>query len=654
MELVKMKTKDFCCFDESELQLRDMGLVWVGGVNEDTKAADNNGCGKSTIFKALTWGLYGKTIDGERGDKIIRAGQKKAEVTITFEDESHDMWTVKRTREAGVPRVSLIDPGGKEFPASKDEVQERINSMMGGLDFSAFKNTVLYGQNDSSRFADPKTKDVDRKDMLHKILRTELLGDCHNIFLNRRKDVKTDIKELQTRVEIIEAKVGAKDMSALKRRINDWKVHNETEVKGADEEATVKTALGLRLMSQAKSHKPNLFKNEIKEAEQTIRDLQPLADELPEHKDKHLKLSELAVKVDKAITSKSVALATWTTKLEATDESLAQLDGSECPLCTSPLNEGEGGDHKKHLVVERKMIRAKRNKLTRKRAQLELKAEKISVLLKDTHKEVGWAISTIEEIRGLEKSIAKYKADAAVSIAGTDVLVERARAADKDAAEARKRAKEVRQMINPHIEAYAAAKKEIIVMKAEISSIEEEMARLSDEMAYIEFWVRGFSSQGLPSYLLDGVMPYITERANHYLATLSDGDISMHFSTQRELKSSKGEFRDNIDISWVIEGVDDSYPPSGGQLKKMEIATDLALMDLVSSREGGGLNILAMDEILDGLDAEGRNRVLDLLRELRTKRGSVFVISHESDMAELFERNITVTKNDGVSRLEVS
>jgi ABC-type dipeptide/oligopeptide/nickel transport system ATPase component len=171
------------------------------------------------------------------------------------------------------------------------------------------------------------------------------------------------------------------------------------------------------------------------------------------------------------------------------------------------------------------------------------------------------------------------------------------------------------------------------------------------DLAHMEFWQRGFGNQGLPSFVLDSVMPYITERANHYLETLADGDIKMNFSTQRELKRAKGEMRDEISITWEIEGLEDSYPPSGGQLKKMEIATDLALMDLVATREGGSVDLLMMDEVLDGLDPEGRQRVLHLLHELRAKRGSIFVISHDAEVAEIFEKSIIVVKDGGKSSL---
>jgi DNA repair exonuclease SbcCD ATPase subunit len=147
-------------------------------------------------------------------------------------------------------------------------------------------------------------------------------------------------------------------------------------------------------------------------------------------------------------------------------------------------------------------------------------------------------------------------------------------------------------------------------------------------------------------------MPLLTSRANHYLEILTDGDINVDFSTQREMKSSKGEYKDEICIDWTIEGAS-GYPPSGGQLKKIEIATDLALMDLAISNNPKTPDILCLDEILDGLDDKGVQRVLLLLQELRKKRSTIFVISHDDRMSEVFEKSIVIKKKKGTSCLEM-
>jgi DNA repair exonuclease SbcCD ATPase subunit len=86
----------------------------------------------------------------------------------------------------------------------------------------------------------------------------------------------------------------------------------------------------------------------------------------------------------------------------------------------------------------------------------------------------------------------------------------------------------------------------------------------------------------------------------------------------------------------------------------MEVATDLGLMDLVATREGGHLDLLMLDEVLDGLDNEGCSRVLLLLQNLRAERGSIFVISHESEVAEVFEKAIFAVKGGGSAELETA
>jgi len=77
------------------------------------------------------------------------------------------------------------------------------------------------------------------------------------------------------------------------------------------------------------------------------------------------------------------------------------------------------------------------------------------------------------------------------------------------------------------------------------------------------------------------------------------------------------------------------------------------LMDLVASREGEHLDLLALDEVLDGLDSEGCQRVLMLLQKLRSQRNSIFVISHEAEVAEMFEKAVMAVKENGSTKLEM-
>lgn len=148
--------------------------------------------------------------------------------------------------------------------------------------------------------------------------------------------------------------------------------------------------------------------------------------------------------------------------------------------------------------------------------------------------------------------------------------------------------------------------------------------------------------------LLDGAMAPLTERANHWLAMLTDGDISGAITTQKELKS--GESRDRIALEWTIEGLQ-GVTPSDAQRTKIRIACDLSLMDLAEAR-GIRSDLAVFDEVLDGCDDVGTQRMLQLLATVRERRSTVLVISHEAGMSEDFEGGLCVVKSGGSSRVE--
>jgi DNA repair exonuclease SbcCD ATPase subunit len=629
MELREISAKDFGPFKEFTLPLHKQGLVWISGQNQDTKAAKSNGSGKSSIFKALTWCLWGESIDKENGDKVIRNGSKEAIVKVSLGDG----WVVERTRRKGSPRLALLQPDGQSWKAAGKDVQEKINELV-GLDFKAFKNTVLYGQNDSLRFANPTTRDSDRKDMLHCILRTEMLKGCSEY-------VREEAKGLRLKLSTIQG-----DINNTKARLEE---QNIDEIKDAMARAErAKKILIEDLKQQAQKEK------EAAAAENVDVDLDVLNGELSKARKEvakgdvaDKKAAEFQAKIE-VLRGKISALRSEASKLETIvaqkDEQLEQLKGSKCPVCNSPLAKGGAGhEHKSKLINEREEASAQGASVVQECSKLLVDKEKLSqaeaeqialtVAASRAHKRIASIQDEIAEAKAINERVARH--------------IEKAR-------EAIQRARDEAATVNPYVEMLDKAQSRIKAYNDDLAKLRKHEGEVVSDLAHIEFWVRGFSGQGLPSFILDSVMPYITERANHYLETLSDGDIKINFDTQRELKSSKGEYKDEIEISWEIEGLEESYPASGGQLKKIEIATDLALMDLVATREGAHVDILMLDEVLDGLDDEGRTRVLQLLHELRSKRGSIFVISHESDLAEVFEKSVTVVKQDGESILEAA
>ena len=63
-------------------------------------------------------------------------------------------------------------------------------------------------------------------------------------------------------------------------------------------------------------------------------------------------------------------------------------------------------------------------------------------------------------------------------------------------------------------------------------------------------------------------------------------------------------------------------------------------------------NFIAYDEVFDGLDEVGTERIMHILKERVKDIPTVFVISHNDKLKELFEKTIRITKQKGLSTIE--
>jgi DNA repair exonuclease SbcCD ATPase subunit len=215
---------------------------------------------------------------------------------------------------------------------------------------------------------------------------------------------------------------------------------------------------------------------------------------------------------------------------------------------------------------------------------------------------------------------------------------------DSESSRLREDIAEVRRMSNPYDEECASLLKDRGELTATRDALAARLAASRRSVAYLDYWVHGFGNKGIGSFLIEVSIPKLETRANRYLDILADGDVRIRLAATSE--SKKGTEVEEIDVNYDIEGDLDSLP-SGGQLKKIEIAIDLAFMDLLAERDGAEIGLVMLDEILDGLDAEGRSRVMLLVEDLRRRKGAAHVISHDAELGVVFDRTILVVRKRG-------
>ena len=96
------------------------------------------------------------------------------------------------------------------------------------------------------------------------------------------------------------------------------------------------------------------------------------------------------------------------------------------------------------------------------------------------------------------------------------------------------------------------------------------------------------------------------------------------------------------------EGGDSFAGLSGGEKRKVRIATAMALQDMVATRAEKPINLFIADEVDHALDDAGLERLMTVLDAKAKERGTVLVISHNS-LSDWIAQVITVTKTKKVS-----
>jgi len=157
LQLEKLIIKNFLSFKLAHLDLLNQGLVLISGLN---------GSGKSSLTsKAITWGLFGQTPSGLKGDSIENKNKlptEPTEVIIWLDDGSY----IRRGRNPNFVEIS-----GEQFRLASD-CQDHINNLI-NKDFKTFLNTDYFGQDRQIRFLDQSPKF--QLELLEEILKLDSL-----------------------------------------------------------------------------------------------------------------------------------------------------------------------------------------------------------------------------------------------------------------------------------------------------------------------------------------------------------------------------------------------------------------------------------------------------------------------------------------------
>ncbi len=628
MRIPELYINNFLSIGSMKLNLEAQGLVGVFGINHDAPGASSNGSGKSAIWDALIWCLYGRTFRDLEGDEIIKLRSKggcHVEAEIVIDGVT---WCIERYRKDPKYKNELhLWREDEEVSAlTTAETQAKIIKLL-GMDYETFAVCVAFGQ-DTLRFA--KATDKEQKAILDRILGTEQYERAYETARKMKAGLDEDRRHLTENVRIAESVI-ANNQELIEeiKRVQQAKI-------ASTERDREKYITKIAYLELGLSTAPD------KTAELTKR-----RDELRTKRD------ELQAKVGKdnapAIRSLKSEITMKTTVLDNSkadaDKAVKALESvkasaSKCRECKQPINEQEYA-----------------KQLSEAESAASVALDKWEKLCNDYQAIVP---ERNKEIKRLEKEQADFTVAAAVfaKVKGELSRAESELDAHKDSTntlsgqinEHKARLNALNEQEDNSQSSITACEEKISECQATVATHNAETMELDILIKSLDFWIKGFGPGGIRSFIIDSMVPYLTERAQYYADALMDGSIQIVFNAQKTLKS--GELREKFEVQVInAYGADIYKGNSAGERQRIDVCVALALYDLARTRAKAPVELVVFDEAFERLDTAGCDRIIRLLKKESKNWKSCFVTTHSTDLATYFDNKLTISKEGGESRL---
>jgi DNA repair exonuclease SbcCD ATPase subunit len=614
MKITRFHGKWLFSIGEIDLDLKDRGLLLVTGHSIDEGGA--NGSGKSSLSnKGLLWTLFGSTASGDKADAVINRFRPEGEETfgaVEFESASGGRFRIHRSRSPN--RLLFYDLVSNQniSTTSEKDTQALINHTL-GRSRETFIQTEVFGQGKEASFLDLTPKG--QMELLENILPFERLTELCNktkIYLTQVKfgADKYQRKAAETQGQLHETQ---RQDRVLSDSVDKWEADNlQTMVSLTEQianlQVTGEIAEKIRdFESRISQHEsPLIVKPKLVAHERSLAELEPY-------------------------------IKTYEDIIQNANKDLMRLKTAPkpaqgaCPTCTQPWTE-------EHLAKAQVAY----DEYIANRIEIERSSNVAAEYLKDVKHQYGThqlnaalCRAHIDMFEAMKQELTSLQVQTNVlKITQLELALEDAKAAK-----------------NPYSVLYEENLKRMNMIVGHYNTFKSKVDEMAKEGAALEFWIQSFNKD-LKTELLKQVCPFLTQKATTHLAALGNAQIKVKFNTTKVLKNAdeRSEFTVSVE-SATGGGTYDSL--SGGEKQMVNFAVGMALAELAESQVDGPSKLAILDEPFVALDSRNSESVVEYLRAyLTTKKSTILLVSNEESLKMLIPNQISVTKENGISRLD--
>lgn len=532
-----------------------------------------NGTGKSTVFEAIYFTLFGKDMKGENLDAVLTLPEYRSpdyrgcRVCLDLY-KNGNKYTVTRTHKYknegekfGSGSLNVYEDGDSVSERLKRDSQQVVNDIL-GVSENVFMNSVMFGQN-MRRFME--TSGEDKKEILSSFFELDWIDRARERAAALYSEYTTKEREAQEQERLLQSKI--ESLLAERDRYDQY-------ISGFEEDKINKIA-GLQNqidLLPVLEVKTGFNQDDFEALKKELEDCR--ADYLTAH-------------------SENLGRAMEIKRIEADISRMRDTDIKEnCPTCGSAINPE---------VVSK------------------LKAE-VELGINNARYELGTIVmQDLSDLKTKGEELKKHVDAMEIEKTNQDQnnnlfeSIERQKKMIRDLIEIEKGSQPVHS----------------IDFTEEINKIQEQIQAVDSgqyktTITALKWWQgTGFAGGGLKAYIVNDILKRLNLIINKYAERL---DMSIEIKIDTE-KARKGF----ITSVYKSDGTAVNFQAlSGGEKQRINLSISFAIFDMIEM-SAGGFNFMVFDEAFNGLDQDGIFEIHQMLKD-RAVSKQIIIVTHGDKM----------------------
>lgn len=677
LEFQEITIRNFLSFGNipQTLSLNDKSYQVIIGLNKDKSdsTSDRNGCGKSTIFEAIHYALFGRSIGNKvnLGNLINNINKKNMVVTLKFKKDDI-LYEITRGRSPNI--LCLLKNGenilSDESQGDSRETQKEIESIIG-------MNEDIYNQIICLSCKVPTFLDQtssNQKSIIEKILGIDVISTKIDLLKSLIKDTKNEFNNEQFKINTVKSQnknledsinKQIENMNFAKEKwINDInndinitknKIDNLNKIdieKEKENFQLLETYLMQEGVNQQNQQLKDSLNKQIQEKEIFIKNYQIRISELLKYDfvierqnilyNEQLNKERIAYDIEE---NKYKTVKTFkeqnldynfkrvAKEIEQKEKELANIKENICPTCGQPMGVDEIDKLKEHKREEISQLQKELHKID---MEILESNHTISSFVPKKFEFKPISFNNMSSLLEKENELNQLKLQLENIVKERNDLIEQEKKiviidlgikpqthysniqealqhqAILESLGITLNSLQKQLLTNP----FEQQEKSIEEMKKNILNVDEtKLKELQDNIILQETLLKLLNSPSsfIRKTILDKSLNFLNSKIMEYLEALG----SLHVIT----------FNNDMSISISYMGVEYGYV-SSGEMGRISTALTLAFRDVWEILNNCSVNLLAIDELIDrqGLDTSGVELMVSELKRKENK--NVMLVTH--------------------------